>query len=206
MSKITWERGVEDLVSSLAKFKQPAWSFTTRFILEHTTESRSERKSKMLALFVLQAPVIFPFLTDYEKMYLIQWFVNVETSIKLKDRDKNLCNPSLAPMIRFAMLCKETYLKGNITPRLISDGELDVLPRREGHLVRNPTRRETISMLKDLYRLGGAKRRLSSWRDPINRTVRRIFIIACRKDQIKFVVGDLLSLILCHLWEAVYPL
>ena len=45
---------------------------------------------------------------------------------------KNLCNPRLAPIIRFAMLCKETYLKGNITPRLISDGELDVLPTSGG--------------------------------------------------------------------------
>ena len=176
--------------------------FTIQFIIEF---SHCDHKSRALALFVLHGPVIFPFLTDYEKMYLIQWFVNVVTSIILQDREENLCNPRLAPIIRFAMLCKETYLKGNIAPRLISDGELDALPRRMGHLVRNPTRRETISMLEDFYRLGGVKRRLSSWRDPVNTTVRRIFILACRKNQIKFVGGDILSHILCHLWN-VLPL
>jgi hypothetical protein len=31
-----------------------------------------------LALFVLYGPIIFPFLTDYEKIYLMQLFVNVD--------------------------------------------------------------------------------------------------------------------------------
>ena len=163
-------------------------------------------ESQLLAAFVLGAPIIFPFLTDNQKNYLMQMFVNKERCIWGPVIDENMSHPRLAPIIRFAMLCKETYVQGNVMPRPISDGELDVIPRGGTFPVSNPTRRETISMLEDLYRLGGVKRRLSSWRDPINRTVRRIFIIACRKDQIKFVVGDLLSLILCHLWEAVYPL
>ena len=191
---------MQDSVSLLA-MKAPAWLFTTQFIIKFSLESRSP--SKLLAFFVLNGPVIFPFLTDYEKMYLLQWFVNVETSIILQDRDENMKNPRLAPMIRFAMLCEETYLKGNVMPKPISDGELDVIPRADSHSLRNPTRREMISMLQDLHRLGCKKRRLTSWLDPINRTVRRIFILACRKNQIKFVGGDILSHILCHLWKAV---
>ena len=90
------------------------------------------------------------------------------------------------------------------SPRPISDGELDVIPRQGGFPVSNPTRREKISMLEDLYRLGCNKRRLSSWLDPINTRNRRIFILACRKNQIKFVVGsDILKRILFHLYKAV---
>ena len=113
--------------------------------------------------------------------------------------DENMNNPRLAHIIRFAMLCKETYLQGNVMPRPISDGELDVIPRQGGFPVSNPTRRETNSMLEDLYRLGCNKRRLSSWLDPINTRNRRIFILACSKNQIKIVVGDILKRILFHL-------
>ena len=195
MSEITWKRGVEDLVSLMAKLKQPAWFFTILFTIEFS-EPRS-RKSKLLALFVLHGPVIFPFLTDCEKMYLIQWFVNVETSIILQDRDENLCNPRLAPIIRFTVLCKDTYLKGNVTPRPISDRELDVIPMIEGLPVHKPKRSEMISMLNDLHRLGGNKRRLAFWIDPVNTRVLRIFIMACRKNQI--VQGEeILSHILCY--------
>ena len=157
-------------------------------------------ESKLLAAFVLGAPIIFPFLTDNEKNYLMQLFVNKERCIWGPVIDENMSNPRLAPIIRFAMLCKETYLQGNVMPRPISDGELDVIPRRGVFPVSNPTRRETISMLEDLYRLGCNKRRLSSWLDPINTRIRRIFILACRKNQIKFVAGiDILKLILFHL-------
>ena len=113
--------------------------------------------------------------------------------------DEKMNNPRLAHIIRFAMLCKETYLQGNVMPRPISDGELDVIPRQGGFPVSNPTRRETNSMLEDLYRLGCNKRRLSSWLDPINTRNRRIFILACSKNQIKIVVGDILKRILFHL-------
>jgi hypothetical protein len=133
------------------------------------------RNSKLLAIFVLYGPIIFPFLTDYEKMYLMRWFVNVETSLELQNRDEKMHKPRLAPIIRFAMLCKKTYLKGNVTPRPLSDGEFDLIPRGDGRTERNPTRSETISMLNDLQRLGCNKRRLSFWLDPINIRVRRIF-------------------------------
>ena len=149
-------------------------------------------------IFVLYGPIIFPFLTDYEKIYLMQLFVNVETCPHI---DENLRNPHLLPIIRFALLCKETYLKGNLTPIPISDGELDVIPMRNVLTDFNPTRRETISMLQDLHRLGGVKRRLSSWHDPVNRTVRRIFIMAWRKKQIQSVPKDVLCRIICHLWN-----
>ena len=130
--------GVLDYVSLLA-VNAPAWLFTTQFIIQFSDPLM--HKSKVLALFVLYGPVLFSFLTGYEKMYLVQWFVNVGI---LQDRDDNMKNPRLAPMIRFAMLCKETYLTGNVMPKPISDGELDVIPRADRHSVRNPTRREMI--------------------------------------------------------------
>ena len=158
-------------------------------------------ESQLLAAFVLGAPIIFPFLTDNQKNYLMQMFVNKERCIWGPVIDENMSNPRLAPIIRFAMLCKETYVQGNVMPRPISDGELDVIPRGGTFPVSNPTRRETISMLEDLYRLGCNKRRLSSWLDPINTRIRRIFIRAYRKDQIKFVVGfHILKLILFYLY------
>lgn len=85
-------------------------------------------------------------------MYLMQWLMKVvEPCLIFQDRDENMHNPRLAPIIIFAMLCKETYLKGNVTPRPISDGELNVLSKREGHSVRNPTRRQTISLCSATY-------------------------------------------------------
>ena len=87
---------------------------------------------------------------------------------------------------------KETYLKGNVTPRPLSDGMIDVIPWIEGPSVRHPTRRETISMLQDLHRLGGVKQRLSSWHDPFKGTVLRIFILAWHKNQVKSVPKEVL--------------
>ena len=43
----------------------------------------------------------------------------------------------------------------------------------------------------------------SAQRAERDRTVRRIFIMAYRKNHIKFVGGDILSHIMCHLWKAV---
>ena len=43
----------------------------------------------------------------------------------------------------------------------------------------------------------------SAQRAERDRTVRRIFIMAYRKNHIKFVGGDVLSHIMCHLWKAV---
>jgi hypothetical protein len=74
---------------------------------------------------------MFPFLTDYEKIYLMQLFVNLERCVFGSRIDDKMRNPRFAPIIRFAMLCKETFLKGNVTPRPISDGELDVIPMNE---------------------------------------------------------------------------
>ena len=155
--------------------------------------------SQSLALFVLQGPKVFPFLTDYDKNYLMQLFVNHKY---MRDYIENLRSPHPSTIIRFAMLCKATYLHGNIMARPISDGELDVIPRK-GFPVHSPTRYEMISLLKDVHRLGGIQRRLSSWRDPINTKMRRIFIMACRKNHIKFVPKELLCHIIRHLWQAV---
>ena len=197
---VTWTDGVENEISLLALIQ-----LCDSFSIDLNDPPHHVRRRQLLGFLIVHGSVMFPFLTDYEKMYLVQWLLHagIFQDICIDD------DPRDAPMIEFAMLCKETYLKGNVMPKPISDGELDVFPRQaypareDEHRVRNPTRREIISMLQDLHRLGCKKRRLTSWLDPINRTVRRIFILACRKNQIKFVGGDILSHILCHLWKAV---
>ena len=183
-------------------------AFILIFIDLNATDIRHE--SHLLASFVLGAPIIFPFLTDHEKFYLMQLFVNNSRCIYGPETDENMHNPRLAPMIRFAMQCKKLYLDGNVMIRPISNGELEVIPRMEGLPVRIPTRRESISMLNDIQRLGVIKRRMSSWLDPINMTIRRIFILACRKKQIKFdlpkeidLPKEMLRHIMCHLWNLV---
>jgi len=70
---------------------------------------------------VLRGLVMFPFLTDYEKIYLMQLFVDLERCVFGSRIDDKMRNPRFAPIIRFAMLCKEP----------ISDGELDVIPMNE---------------------------------------------------------------------------
>jgi len=207
---VTWTDGVENSISLLALVHGVENSKSLLALIQCSDSISFDlndpphhpRRRRLLGFLIVHGPVIFPFFTDYEKMYLVQWFLHAGIfQDRLLDDD-----PRYAPMIEFAMLCKETYLKGNVMPKPMSDGELDVIPRvvrGDWRRVRNPTRRETISMLQDLHRLGCKKRRLTSWLDPINRTVRRIFILACRKNQIKFVGGDILSHILCHLWKAV---
>ena len=81
---VTGTDGVEDSISLLALIHGVENSKSLLALIQCSDSISFDlndpphhpRRRRLLGWLIVHGPVIFPFFTDYEKMYLVQWFLH----------------------------------------------------------------------------------------------------------------------------------